>query len=75
MKEGLDWIARGIANVAADIRHKVVEEPWFGREVTPDTPQIEAPDSWWRGKEASAPNPEPQEAVDPDQAIRHSHQR
>ena len=29
-----DELAQGIANAADDIRHKVVEEPWYGREVT-----------------------------------------
>lgn len=43
MKEGLDWIARGIANAAQDIRHKVVEEPWFGRVVTPEPEALEPP--------------------------------
>jgi hypothetical protein len=29
-----DELTQGIANAADDIRHKVVEEPWYGREVT-----------------------------------------
>ena len=32
MKEGLDWIARGIAEAVADIRDRAVLSPWFGRE-------------------------------------------
>lgn len=29
-----DELTQGIANAADDIRHKVVEEPMYGREVT-----------------------------------------
>lgn len=29
-----DRIAAMVQSVTADIRHKVVEEPWYGREVT-----------------------------------------
>jgi hypothetical protein len=30
-----DWFARAFGSSVADIRHKLVEEAWFGREVTP----------------------------------------
>lgn len=42
-----DELAQGIANAADDIRHKVVEEPWYGREVTGniELPQAEAADT------------------------------
>ncbi|TXH01607.1 MAG: hypothetical protein E6P95_01515 [Candidatus Moraniibacteriota bacterium] len=38
-----DELTQGIANAADDIRHKVVEEPYFGRQVTGDiaSPQQE----------------------------------
>lgn len=29
-----DQVARGVASAVDDIRHKVVEEPWYGRETT-----------------------------------------
>jgi hypothetical protein len=29
-----DEMTQGFANAVDDIRHKVVEEPWYGREVT-----------------------------------------
>lgn len=29
-----DQVARGVAGAVDDIRHKLVEEPWFGRETT-----------------------------------------
>jgi hypothetical protein len=47
-----DELTQGIANAADDIRHKVVEEPYFGRQVTGDIapPQTEAaaqsPNKW-----------------------------
>lgn len=31
-----DELTQGIANAADDIRHQVVEEPYFGRQVTGD---------------------------------------
>lgn len=34
MSDLTDRIAGAVARVVDDIRHKVVEEPWFGREVT-----------------------------------------
>lgn len=30
-----DWFAKAFGELIADIRRKVVEEPWFGRTVTP----------------------------------------
>lgn len=38
IKEGgvLDSIIKGIGEAVTDIRHKVVEEGYFGRQVTPD---------------------------------------
>lgn len=29
-----DQVARGVAGAVDDIRHKVIEEPWYGRETT-----------------------------------------
>ena len=29
-----DEMTKGFVNAVDDIRHKVVEEPWYGREVT-----------------------------------------
>lgn len=29
-----DELTQGFVNAVDDIRHKVVEEPWYGREVT-----------------------------------------
>ena len=42
-----DELTQGIANAADDIRHKVVEEPWYGREVTGniELPQPEPADT------------------------------
>lgn len=42
-----DELTQGIANAADDIRHKVVEEPWYGREVTGniELPQSEVADT------------------------------
>lgn len=34
-KSLLDEIVSGFANAVEDVRHKVVEEGWFGRQVTP----------------------------------------
>lgn len=36
-----DTIAAGVGDAVADIRHKVVEEPWYGRETTTDSPYAE----------------------------------
>jgi len=30
-----DWFTEGFGQAVADIRQKLVEEPWFGRAVTP----------------------------------------
>jgi len=30
-----NWFAKAFGATVADIRHKLVEEAWFGREVTP----------------------------------------
>ena len=32
----IDAVSEGIADAARDVRQKVVEEPWFGRQVTPE---------------------------------------
>lgn len=37
-----DEMTKGFVNAVDDIRHKVVEEPWYGREVTGN---IELPQS------------------------------
>jgi hypothetical protein len=44
-----------------DIRHKVVEEPWFGRETSSDAPYTPSEPQ----KEADAPNEQQQEIVSP----------
>lgn len=50
MKESIfDQLYNGIADAVADIREKVVEEPWFGRTVTereqaPQWPQAQEPE-------------------------------
>lgn len=43
-----DGFAEGLASAIDDIRHKVVEEPMYGREVTGniELPQVEAPASY-----------------------------
>lgn len=35
MSSLLEEFLRGFGNAVADIREKVIEEPWFGRPVTP----------------------------------------
>jgi len=44
-KEGgvLDSIIKGIGDAVTDIRHKVVEEGMWGRQVTPDAQQEVSP--------------------------------
>ena len=32
---GVDWFARAFGAAVDDVRKRVVEEPWFGRAVTP----------------------------------------
>lgn len=59
-----DELTQGIANAADDIRHKVVEEPWYGREVTGniELKEQEAADTGkWDaiGKEQGTIQPEP----------------
>jgi hypothetical protein len=41
IKQGgvLDSIIKGIGEAVTDVRQKVVEEGYFGRQVTPDLPQ------------------------------------
>ena len=41
MGKPLDDLLRGIGNAVNDIRHKVVEEGWFGRVVTEGTTHVE----------------------------------
>ena len=38
-----DWFAEAFGRAIADIRQKVVEEPWFGRAVTKQPLQSTAP--------------------------------
>lgn len=64
MKEGLDWIARGIVNAVEDVRERVVIEPWFGRQPPEpsarpdpfgDTAREDDEDSlerWWNSADA-----------------------
>ena len=57
MVRALDWIAGQFAEAVADIRRRVVEEPWFGKpldgptaltETTPPTPETPY-DAWaWK---------------------------
>ncbi len=54
VKEGMDWLQRGIANAVVDIREKVVEEPWFGRKVTTDLPAPLA-----QAEQQDTPEPDP----------------
>jgi len=42
---GLNEFLRGIGEAFADIRHKVIEEPWFGREVTPTPDRAHEPEA------------------------------
>jgi hypothetical protein len=42
------------AEAVADIRHKLVEEPWFGREVTPDQPASVSDQLGWTKPEPTA---------------------
>ena len=37
----IDNLTAGFGDAVADIRHKVVEEPWYGRETTTDSPYAE----------------------------------
>lgn len=57
MKEGLDWLQRGIANAVVDIREKVVEEPWFGKKVTPE--EQTPPSQSEQQREAVVADPDP----------------
>lgn len=72
---------QGIANAIADIREKVVEEPWFGRNLTsprdlqspaPEVPKSEEPSlahrfGWSRGEDYTpAPAYEPEHSHDID---------
>jgi hypothetical protein len=83
----VDSIVAGIAAAVEDIRHKVVEEPWFGRAVTPPTfPGHSSPDPLGRTlpEKSAAPwesmpsltkvladNPE----LSPEQGREHDHER
>ena len=64
----VDWFARAFGELIADVRHKVVEEPWFGRAVTPaplTQPQVQSLAEglgWAQGGSASSRvAPEPNE--------------
>lgn len=36
----IDWFARGFGMALADVRQRVLEEPWFGKVVTPRSQTI-----------------------------------
>lgn len=40
MGKALDWLARGFGSAIHDIRQQVIENPWFGRAVTPRSQTI-----------------------------------
>ena len=49
-----EWISSELRYALDDIRQKVVENPWFGREVTPESVQVltaedRDPGSVWGG--------------------------
>ena len=58
-----DWFAEGFGQLVADIRHKLVEEAWFGREVTPSaqasTPSMAEALGWAQGPPEPSRSPEP----------------
>lgn len=70
----IDDVTRGIGNAVTDVRHKVVEEPYFGRVVTdgPEAPtysastadQDRATDA---PPEATEARPQPQAQPTPEQ--------
>ena len=74
----LDEIVRGVGEVFADIRHKVIEEPWFGREVTPTTDQAIEPkaarpdvmEAFFQGREVTREELG-QPALDPNHSLGH----
>lgn len=57
-----DEIAKGLGNAVADIREKVVEEPWFGRVVT----EREATAPQWPQAREEQSQPEPDIEIDRD---------
>jgi hypothetical protein len=58
----LAWFLEGFGKVVDDIRHKVVEEPWFGREVTPSSeppqPSLAEALGWAQGPIDPSPTPD-----------------
>jgi hypothetical protein len=64
------WFQRGFGAALADIRQRIVEEPWFGKPVTPrsQTISIHSPSekSPGDGLGWSHPNRQPERGVDHD---------
>jgi hypothetical protein len=60
-----DQLTKGLGNAIADLREKVVEEPWFGRTVTErESLTIQ----WPEAKEAQSINSaEPEHSHEPEQ--------
>ena len=59
-----DGFAEGLASAIDDIRHQVIEQPWFGQQTTGnielpqvETPTIEAPQGQARNGEVMPPEP------------------
>ncbi|WP_165363685.1 hypothetical protein [Sphingobium cupriresistens] len=40
MGKAFDWLARGFGSAIHDVRQQVLENPWFGRVVTPRSQTI-----------------------------------
>jgi hypothetical protein len=58
---GVDWFAKAFGAAIDDVRKRVVEEPWFGRAVTPPLrPDRTASDElgWTKGGEINPHQPQ-----------------
>lgn len=61
MSSLLDEFLRGFGNAVADIREKVIEEPWYGRAVTaaperglePEAVRPDLMDAFFQGREVT----------------------
>ncbi len=80
MSSLLDEFLRGFGDAVADIRQKVVEEPWFGRAVTtgperapepqPETAKPDLMEAFFQGREVTR---EELYGKEPERAPEHGH--